>query len=285
MNPRRTCLVVGATGNVGSAFARALAENGWQVWGTSRHANAAMGGVAAERRLVLDLCDLVDGGVVLPEALDRLDLLVICSGHAAFGAICDIPLREQQRCIETVLLGPIAMVRLCLPRLRAAPGAAVILTGSVSGIAAIPNAAAYSAANGGLTALADAMAAELAADAVRVIELTLGALIDAPIRAHYWSADGTSECVASAYRQPADHDASGVLAGIQVDAAARATLSRLAGKPGRLGRAERVDLPRGVRIIRWAHRLIPGILRGHLNYFGITLIPAANQPPGTAEAA
>jgi len=75
---------------------------------------------------------------------------------------------EWNRVIETNLTGPFLMARAVLPSMRKAGGGSIVNIGSVLGLVAIKDRAAYCASKGGLTLLTKAMALDHAHENIRV---------------------------------------------------------------------------------------------------------------------
>ena len=168
---RPTALITGATGGIGRALVRALADHRQVLLGRDGAALAELSGEVAEAGFVTadlsqpDDLELILGvGAALPR---RLDLLI----HAA-GAVRVAPLEQQRPDVwaETLavnLAGPAELTRLCLPALRAARGRVVFIN-STAGLVANPNWTSYAASKWGLRGFADALRSEVAPDGVRV---------------------------------------------------------------------------------------------------------------------
>jgi NAD(P)-dependent dehydrogenase (short-subunit alcohol dehydrogenase family) len=75
---------------------------------------------------------------------------------------------EWDRIMSTNLKGPFLMSRAALPAMRRAGGGSIIHIGSVLGVVAIRDRAAYCASKGGVTMLTKAMALDHAQDKIRV---------------------------------------------------------------------------------------------------------------------
>jgi short-subunit dehydrogenase len=125
-------LVVGATGVLGGAVARALHEHGAQVAlaGRSGGALAAIGQELGAPTTTFDALDLgrcADVVAWSADALGGLDLLVVAIGVAAFGPADgeDDAVVEQLLAVNT--LAPMALVRAALPRIGKG-GAVAVLT-------------------------------------------------------------------------------------------------------------------------------------------------------------
>jgi len=79
-----------------------------------------------------------------------------------------ISVEEWDRLMATNLKGPFLMSRAVLPAMRQAGGGAIVNVGSVLGLVAMKDRAAYCASKGGVTMLTKAMALDHAQEKIRV---------------------------------------------------------------------------------------------------------------------
>ena len=168
--------VVGATGGLGSAIARELARRGHRLVlaGRDRTGLEALtrelpGSVA----VALDVRD-PDAGEHLVAALGdgpgRLDVLVDAAGVVAFGTLADTPDVVIEELFLTNVIGPLWLLRRCLPFLQESGGTVVHLSAVVAE-RPMAGMAAYSATKAALTAADAALAAELRRIGVRVLDV------------------------------------------------------------------------------------------------------------------
>ena len=168
-----TALVTGATGGIGGAIARALAGQGARV-GVSGSAGPRLDAIAAELAAPALACDLADAeqtaGLVgrAIDALGSLSILVHNAGVTRdnlgvrmkddeFGAVLRVNLEAGFRLSRAALK----------PMMKARHGRILFVT-SVVGHTGNPGQANYAASKGGLTAMAKALAAEVATRGVTV---------------------------------------------------------------------------------------------------------------------
>jgi len=169
----RTVVVTGTSSGLGRGVAERLVALGWDVLGTVR------GDVAG---LPFDTvrCDVTDDDAVTRlghEVLERwvrLDALVNNAGLALTGPIEELEPAELRRQLDVNLVAPLALVRACLPALRAASGV-VVQVSSVAGYSADGLWAPYNASKFGLEGASEALAAEVASQGVRVVLVEPGA--------------------------------------------------------------------------------------------------------------
>lgn len=171
----RTFLVTGATGGIGGALARALAQHGarLRVHGRDPARMAALLKTlpAGTQSLLADLStaegriQLVDfasaGGVVDGAILNA------AGGH--FGLFEQMPPVQIENLIATDLVAPMLLTHALLPKLAPGGQSALVLIGSTLGQIGHPGFAAYGAAKGGLRTFAEALARELGKDGPRLL--------------------------------------------------------------------------------------------------------------------
>ena len=170
-------LVVGATGGLGTAITRRLAESG---------ALLSLSGRSTDRlaELAAELSDRIIGtssaDVAIPDvpdqlvrsaqaSLGRLNGVVYAAGVVAFGEVVDL---DDEVLDQLVLVNLLAPIRLTRAAARVLPAGGFVAT--LSAVAAEQpqkGMAAYSATKAGLTAFDRAVAAELRRRQIRVIDI------------------------------------------------------------------------------------------------------------------
>ena len=168
--------VVGATGGLGSALSRELARRGARLVLTGRNpatlqelSDELPGSASA----VLDLHDPDAGDLLVATAtaaFGRLDVLVNAAGIVAFGTLADTPDIVIEELFLTNVVGPLWLLRRCLPLLQASQGTVVQLSAVVAE-QPLPGMAAYSATKAALSAADAALARELRRVGVRVLDV------------------------------------------------------------------------------------------------------------------
>ncbi len=102
------------------------------------------------------------------DTLGKVNVLVNNAGGLSVSTIETIAEQEWDRLMATNLKGPFLLSRSVLPAMRRAGGGSIINIGSVLGIVAIRDRAAYCASKGGVTMLTKAMALDHAHENIRV---------------------------------------------------------------------------------------------------------------------
>ncbi|MBW9207540.1 SDR family oxidoreductase [Mumia sp. zg.B17] len=166
----RTVLVTGAGRGIGRATAVRLARSGWQVYGGVRTDLAAKE-LAAES----DRITPIELDVTVPEHVaalerdlpDRLDALVNNAGIAVAGPVETLSREAMHHQFKVNLIGPLAVTRAMLPRLRSARGRVVFIS-SINGRVSFPFTGMYNASKYAIEAVADCLRVELSPFGVQV---------------------------------------------------------------------------------------------------------------------
>ncbi len=169
-----TALVTGASGGLGSAIARALAEQGAKV-ALSGTRVAPLEALAAELPNAVVLpCDLADAAAVdalVPDAvkaLGQLDILVNNAGITRDNLAMRMKDEEWDAVIRVNLEAAFRLCRAaCKPMMRARFGRIVSIT-SVVGVTGNPGQANYAASKAGLIGMSKALAQEVASRNITV---------------------------------------------------------------------------------------------------------------------
>jgi NAD(P)-dependent dehydrogenase (short-subunit alcohol dehydrogenase family) len=98
----------------------------------------------------------------------RLDLLYNNAGVDSRGSVADATEDDWDRCFAVNVKGTFLCSKAAIPHLRDAGGGAIVNQGSVAGLVAVPNFAAYCAAKGAVVSLTRSMAIDLASHRIRV---------------------------------------------------------------------------------------------------------------------
>jgi NAD(P)-dependent dehydrogenase (short-subunit alcohol dehydrogenase family) len=173
-----SALITGGGTGVGRAIALAFAREGAKVAVAARRREKlasvvreveAAGGEGLT--VVCDVTNAADAGRAVQETTARfggLNVLANNAGVLSVSTVEGITEQEWDRLMAANLKGPFLMSRAALPEFRKGGGGVIVNIGSVLGLVAMKNRAAYCASKGGLTMLTKAMALDHAHEGVRV---------------------------------------------------------------------------------------------------------------------
>jgi NAD(P)-dependent dehydrogenase (short-subunit alcohol dehydrogenase family) len=161
-------VVTGAGSGIGLATAAALQREGARVAALDLRPPPAAAGLEP---LVCDVTDDASVRAAVAAAVERfgrLDVLINNAGIGAQGAVDENDVAEWQRVFDVNVFGIVRVSRACLPHLRRSPRAAIVNTASIVSWTGLPRRACYGASKGAVYALTLAMAADHAAEGIRV---------------------------------------------------------------------------------------------------------------------
>lgn len=202
----RVAIVTGASAGIGSAVARKLAQDGFQVVLAARRRErlqqleqeiTAGGGTAlAVPTDVTRLDELQRLVQKTTLAYGRIDVLVNNAGVGYRSPLEYIPLEAIRHNFETNLFGPIALTQLVIPIMRAQQKGYIVNVSSVAGRIARPLSSVYDATKHAIEAISDSLRAELAQFGIRVIVIEPGFIktefteVARNGSARFWNNDG-----------------------------------------------------------------------------------------------
>jgi 3-oxoacyl-[acyl-carrier protein] reductase len=179
----RGFLLTGASRGLGFATARALVDDGARVLLSSRSADAvdaaaaSLGGAPAATGVGADLADPGSAEELVGAAIDRLgrvDGALISVGGPAPGSVLDVPEDAWRAGVDSVLLGPLRLVKALVPHLGEGTAIGFVLSTSVR--QPIPHLAISNGLRPGLAMTAKALADELGPRGIRVFGLLPGTI-------------------------------------------------------------------------------------------------------------
>lgn len=149
-------MVVGATGTIGQAVARAVEDAGHEV--------VRVGRTSGEHQV-----DLADPASIraLYAAVDDVGAVVCCAGSAAFGPVQSLDEDDYEASLGSKLMGQVNLVRLGMSHL--APGGSFTLTTGTLAQDPTPGTAAVAMASGAVEAWVRAAALDLHQHRVNVV--------------------------------------------------------------------------------------------------------------------
>src|SRR6202050_5720802 len=170
-------LITGGGTGMGRAIALAFAREGAKVAVAARRGDKLEGAVreieAAGGTGLAVRCDVTRGADAehavrqTAEKFGQLNTLVNNAGVLSVSTVEGIAEDEWDRLMAANLKGPFLMSRAVLPEFRKVGGGVIVNVGSVLGLVAMKDRAAYCASKGGVTLLTKAMALDHAHENVR----------------------------------------------------------------------------------------------------------------------
>ena len=174
----KVALVTGASRGLGWAMAQALAHNGARVVLNARDAAAIQARVAEieaaggqAEAAVFDVTDTPACVAAVARTVERhgrLDILVANAGIQHRSPIADFPIEDFRRVIETNLVAVWALCKEAARVMQPAGRGRIVVTGSMTAIAARPTVSAYIASKGAVHALTRSLAVELGPKGITV---------------------------------------------------------------------------------------------------------------------
>lgn len=161
-------VVTGGCAGIGRAVVERFAAAGWSVAALDIHLSSVPEGVISWE------CDVGDDSSVgaavtgVADTLGGIDVVVNNAGIGAAGDVTANPDEEWLRLYNVNVVGIARVMRAAMPHLRRSPHPCVVNMSSIVAIAGLPDRAAYSATKGAVQALTMAMAADHAAEGIRV---------------------------------------------------------------------------------------------------------------------
>jgi NAD(P)-dependent dehydrogenase (short-subunit alcohol dehydrogenase family) len=163
--------ILGGNAGIGLAAARLFKAEGAKLALTGRNAET-VAAVAAECEalgLVCDMGDVAASRAAMAEIADTLggiDVLFVNAGVGGFAPVPEVTEAFWDGIHAVNLRGAFFAIQAALPLLR--DGGAIVITGSIGSISAVPGNVAYAAAKAGVRAMARILAKELLPRKIRV---------------------------------------------------------------------------------------------------------------------
>jgi meso-butanediol dehydrogenase/(S,S)-butanediol dehydrogenase/diacetyl reductase len=171
----KTAVVTGGGQGIGLGISRAMLAAGAQVLVAQR--SPLPGELDDAIWIEADLAQ-TDSYSAIAAAAQRLfggiDILVNNAGFMFEQSLDEMQLEDWNRMLAVNLTAPLFLSKALLPLMRANGGGSIIHIGSIEGLAANPEHAAYCASKGGVHALSKAMAVDLGKDGIRVNAIAPG---------------------------------------------------------------------------------------------------------------
>jgi NAD(P)-dependent dehydrogenase (short-subunit alcohol dehydrogenase family) len=168
----KVVLIIGGNSGIGLAAAQGFAAEGAHLAITGRDPRtleSAAQQVGAALTVRCDVSDLTSLDAVMAavrERYGRIDVLFVNAGIGTFAAVREVSEALWDEVQDVNLKGCFFAAQKALPLMG--KGGAIVFTGSVGAVLAVPGNAIYAAAKAGLRAVARAYAVELVQEGIRV---------------------------------------------------------------------------------------------------------------------
>lgn len=183
----RVAIVTGAAMGIGQSCAKRMAEDGARVviadidakaGEATRDEISGSGGTAVFVKT--DVTSMADMEALASEAIKRfgtIDILVNNAAQAIGGVVDEIDESTWNRVMTTNLTSVWRGIKVCAPAMRKKKKGAIVNMSSVQSLAGFKGWAAYAAAKGGINALTQQAAVDLAAVGIRVNAVAPGTIM------------------------------------------------------------------------------------------------------------
>ena len=174
-------VVTGAGGGIGAVIARFALKEGYRVaiWDIDAAAAEAVADELGEGAHPFAVDVTVEESVRVGfEALDAPPVAVVNNaGLVRFGPLLELSLADWRAVLDVNLTGTFLVARAAARLMAGAGGGSIVNISSVNGIAAAPNAGAYTSTKAAVILLTEQMALEWAASGVRVNAVAPGLIL------------------------------------------------------------------------------------------------------------
>jgi short-subunit dehydrogenase len=164
--------LTGASSGIGKAIAIALAEEGHQVWGTSRDI-ARLSQLTNVHPLALDLGDsisIANAFAAVVRDAGKIDVLINNAGSGHFGPAENLSAETISNQFQLLVFGHIQLMQLALAAMRDQGGLIINVTSLASRLP-VPFMAAYNAAKAAMAVFTMSIQLELPDSKVRIVDL------------------------------------------------------------------------------------------------------------------
>jgi NAD(P)-dependent dehydrogenase (short-subunit alcohol dehydrogenase family) len=192
----RVALVTGAAGDIGMAIARRFAAAGASVALVDRKAGLPKDFFTLE----CDLADPAQAKHAVDRAAKHFGALHIVVNNAAADTprvkVADVALEDWQRHFAVNVTAAFLMSKHAIPHMRAAGGGVVLNIASQMGSVTSAGGAAYSASKAALISLTRSITVDHAAEGIRAVSLSPGAIMTSRLTSRYGSEKAASDALA-----------------------------------------------------------------------------------------
>ncbi|SFQ16413.1 3-oxoacyl-[acyl-carrier protein] reductase [Psychrobacillus psychrotolerans] len=189
---KKFALVLGASGEIGSAICRNLAEAGWSLYLHYANNNKRIEKLLtelnesySEQEFMVVHADMSKADCIekIVDSIFALNAIVFAQGHSLYKGLEDTTIDEIRFLFQVHVEHPMALLGKLNSKLRQQSSSSVVFVGSIWGDTGASYEVAYSAAKGAQHALVKAYAKEVALQRTRVNAVSPG-FIDTKMNTH-----------------------------------------------------------------------------------------------------
>ncbi|MGG0657999.1 elongation factor P 5-aminopentanone reductase [Rummeliibacillus pycnus] len=189
---KKFALVLGASGSIGSAICRELADHGWSLYMQYNHHVDTVQVLSDElirtypdQEFMTIHADLTDefAATTIAQSVFSLKAIVVASGQALYKLVEDTTVEEMNALWKVHVQTPIQLIGLLSSKLRQHQVSYITMIGSIWGEAGGAGETLYSTVKGAIHAFVKAYAQEVSYNGIRVNAVAPG-LIDTKMNGH-----------------------------------------------------------------------------------------------------
>ena len=189
---KKFALVLGASGAIGSAICRELAENGWSLYLQYNHHSEVVQSLLEEmmqsypeQEFMIIQADLTSesAATMIVQSVFSLEAIVIASGQALYKLVEDTTVKEMTELWKVHVQTPIQIIGMLSAKLRQHQVSYITMIGSIWGEAGGAGETLYSTVKGAIHSFVKAYAKEVSFNGIRVNAIAPG-LIDTKMNGH-----------------------------------------------------------------------------------------------------
>jgi short-subunit dehydrogenase len=172
----RNVFLTGASAGIGRAMALRLMEEGYEVWGTSRHVERLQD-LRGLHPIVMDFADLNSVKTAWHQAVEEageIDILIQNAGSGLFGPLEETSVEQAQQEWRILVEGPCLLMQLAARDFRAKGRGWIVGISSLAAEMPIPFFAHYNAGKAALSAMLASLWIEMKPYGVRVVDFRPG---------------------------------------------------------------------------------------------------------------
>ena len=171
----KVILITGASSGIGKSISLFLTNKGFKVYGTCRDPNKY--NILEFKLLKCDInsqVDIEDTVKYILDIEDRIDVLINNAGIGIIGPLEETSESDIKSAFQTNLLGPIAIIKECIPSMRKHKEGLIINITSVLGYFGIPFRGVYCATKSSLEIIGEVFSMELKKFNINVVNVAPG---------------------------------------------------------------------------------------------------------------